>query len=273
MVNTFSAPGEKRDVRALNVNTLDEVPDSSWFQNRSRQSRSVADIVRGPDRLPSISLEGWMVSGGKSTGVQPGFRMTDPQGQLYQIEFDPPDNPEMASGAEIIGTAFYHAFGYHVVDVYLAELDPDRLVISEKATLWDPREARRRRLTRRELDKVLRRGARAGQRQVPGDRQPLRRGHAGRQLPLLRHAPGRSQRHRAARASPRTARRAGLRRVAEPRRLARRQQPRHAGDGGQPQVPQALHVRLRFDRSAAAPSTRSGIGPATSTSSNGSRAG
>ena len=67
-----------------------------------------------------------MVSGGKSTGVQPGFRMTDPQGQLYQIEFDPPDNPEMASGAEIIGTAFYHAFGYHVVDVYLAELDPER---------------------------------------------------------------------------------------------------------------------------------------------------
>jgi hypothetical protein len=159
VVNTFSTPGEKRDVRALNVNTIDEVPDSSWFQNRARQSRSVADIVRGPDRLPSISLEGWMVSGGKSTGVQPGFRMTDPQGQLYQIEFDPPDNPEMASGAEIIGTAFYHAFGYHVVDVYLAELDPARLVISEKATLWDPREARRRRLTRREIDKVLRRGA------------------------------------------------------------------------------------------------------------------
>ena len=159
VVNTFSTPGEKRDVRALNVNTLDEVPDSSWFQNRSRQSRSVAEIVRGPDQLPSVSLEGWMVSGGKSTGVQPGFRMTDPQGQLYQIELDPPDNPEMASAAEIIGTAFYHGFGYNVVDVYLAELDPDRLVISEKATLWDPREARRRRLTRRELDKVLRRGA------------------------------------------------------------------------------------------------------------------
>jgi hypothetical protein len=159
LVNTFAAPGEKRDVRALNVNTLDEVPDSSWFQNRARQSRTVADIVRGPDRLPSISLDGWMVSGGKSTGVQPGFRMTDPQGQLYQIEFDPPDNPEMASGAEIIGTAFYHAFGYHVVDVYLAELDPDKLVLSEKATLWDPREARRRRLTRRELNKVIRRGA------------------------------------------------------------------------------------------------------------------
>ena len=34
VVNTFGHPGERRDVRALNVNTVDEVPDSSWFTNR-----------------------------------------------------------------------------------------------------------------------------------------------------------------------------------------------------------------------------------------------
>ena len=28
----------------------------------------------------------------------------------------------------MIGTAFYHAFGYHVVEVYLAEIDRDELV-------------------------------------------------------------------------------------------------------------------------------------------------
>ena len=64
--------------------------------------------------------------------------MTDPHGQLYQIEFDPPSNPELATGAEIIGTAFYHAFGYHTVEVYLAELDPAQLVISDKATIVRP---------------------------------------------------------------------------------------------------------------------------------------
>ena len=80
--------------------------------------------MRGPDRFESISLDGWKVSGAKGSGLQPGFRMTDPSGQLYQIEFDPPSNPEMATGAEIIGTAFYHAFGYNTVEVYLAELDP-----------------------------------------------------------------------------------------------------------------------------------------------------
>ena len=94
LVNTFSAPGERRDVRALNVNTVDEVPDSSWFTNRiGRRPMSVEEVVRGPDQLDGVRLEGWVVSGGKGSGVQPGFRMTDPSGQLYQIEVDPPSNP------------------------------------------------------------------------------------------------------------------------------------------------------------------------------------
>ena len=87
--------------------------------------------------------------------------MTDREGHTYQIEFDPPANPEMATGAEMIGTAFYHAFGYHTVDVYLAELDPDRLVISDKATYRDPLAGGRKRpFTRSDVDKVLRRAAR-----------------------------------------------------------------------------------------------------------------
>ena len=94
VVNTFMKPGERRDVRAMNVNTLDEVPDSSWFTNRiGRREMSMAEIVRGPDRIDSLSLDGWVVAAGKSTGVQPGFRMTDPAGHLYQVEVDPPSNP------------------------------------------------------------------------------------------------------------------------------------------------------------------------------------
>ena len=161
VVNTFGSPGERRNVRALNVNTLDEVPDSSWFTNRiGRMRLPTADLVRGPDRVASISLDGWVVSSGKSTGVQPGFRMTDLGGHLHQIEFDPPSNPELATGAEIIGTAFYHAFGYNTVDVYLAELDADRLVIAPSATQFDPLLGERRKLTRRDIDNVLRRAAR-----------------------------------------------------------------------------------------------------------------
>src|SRR3954471_18772765 len=32
--HTFRSPGEHVDRAAINVNTLDEVPDSSWFTNR-----------------------------------------------------------------------------------------------------------------------------------------------------------------------------------------------------------------------------------------------
>lgn len=161
LVNTFGDPGERHNVRAMNINTVEEVPDSSWFTNRIGRARlPLTTIVRGPDRFESISLDEWQVSSGKSTGVQPGFRMTDPEGHLYQIEFDPPSNPELATGAEIIGTAFYYAFGYHTVDVYLAELDADRLVISPKATQFDPLLGERRKLTRGDVDNVLRRAAR-----------------------------------------------------------------------------------------------------------------
>jgi hypothetical protein len=161
VVNTFGQPGERRDVRALNVNTVDEAPDSSWFTNRiGRKAMSAAEIARGPDRVEHVNITGWKVSGGKTTGVQPGFRMTDSQGQTYQVEVDPPSNPELASGAEIIGTAFYHAIGYNVVDVYLAEIDRDSLVIAEGATIRDPLNGRRRSMKKYDLDNVFNRAAR-----------------------------------------------------------------------------------------------------------------
>ena len=176
-------------MRALNVNSVDEVPDSSWFTNRIGRSRmSVEEVVRGPDRLDRVTLEGWVVSGGKSGGIQPGFRMTDRQGQLYQIEVDPPSNPEMASGAEMIGTAFYHAMGYNVVDVYLAEIDRTSLVISDKATIRDPLNGKRRALKKYDLDRVFERAAKARQWPLSRARQPLRIRIARWQLPVLRHA-------------------------------------------------------------------------------------
>jgi len=166
--HTVVKPGDRRDVRAMNVNTVDEVPDSSWFTNRiGRRDMGLDEIVRGPDRTQTISLDGWYVSGGKSTGVQPGFRMRNPaekdasgRDQQYQIEFDPPSNPELATGAEIIGTAFYYAFGYHTVEVYVGELDPETITIAPTARIDDPLMGDKRSMTRRDVDNVLRLGAR-----------------------------------------------------------------------------------------------------------------
>ena len=274
VVNTFKSPGERRDVRALNVNTLDEVPDSSWFTNRIGRVRlPTAELVRGPDRFNSISLEGWVVSSGKSTGVQPGFRMTDPQGHLHQIEFDPPSNPELATGAEIIGTAFYYAFGYNTVDVYLAELDADRLVISPNATQFDPLLGERRTADPARHRQRAAPGGKATERKVSRAREPVCRRQAPGQLPLLQHPARRSQRRRAARASPRAASRPRVRGLAESRRLTRSQQPRHARRGTGAPLHQALHVRLRFNHGQRHGLRTASPARATSTSSNGNRAG
>jgi hypothetical protein len=161
LVDTFGHPANRANIRASNVNTIDEVPDSSWFVNRiGLYDMSLDELRRGADRFEAISLDGWLVSGGKEGGVTPGFRMTDPSGHAYEIKFDPPSNPEMSSGAEIISADFYHAFGYNTVDGYLAELDPDRLAIAEPAKIYDPLSGKKRRLERRDVDNVLRRAAR-----------------------------------------------------------------------------------------------------------------
>jgi hypothetical protein len=143
--------------RALNVNTVDEVPDSSWFTNRiGRGPLSVAEIVRGPDLADRLDVTEWVVVDGKGApGFQPGVRAIDPRTkQLYQLEVDLERYPELASGAEVIGTALYHAIGYNVVDVYLINVDRTALRISDTATIKDARG--RRRLVQADLDAVFR---------------------------------------------------------------------------------------------------------------------
>jgi hypothetical protein len=66
----------------------------------------------------------------------------------------------VASGAEMIGTALYHAMGYSVVEVYLAELDAKSLVIADTAMMRDPLNGKRRRVRPRDLELVFERAAR-----------------------------------------------------------------------------------------------------------------
>lgn len=159
--NTFGTPGDRSRVRAVNVNTVDEVPDSSWFENRiGRREIPIADLVRGPDRDVRFGTA-WTIVRGKNRGFHPGFRAvdrSDPTRTVYQLEVDPPGHPEMASGAEVVGAAFYHAFGYHTEEVYLTEIDPAALEISPAATIRDPNG--RRPFVRNDLTEILKNAAR-----------------------------------------------------------------------------------------------------------------
>ncbi len=161
--NTFGAPGNHERVRAVNVNTLDEVPDSSWFTNRiGARPMSVSEIVRGPDIVDRLEIEEWLITAGKGpAGFQPGFRAVDARApanarQLYQLELDTRPYPELATGAEMIGTLLYHAVGYNVVDTYIVTVDPKKLRIDPGASLRDA--SGRRPFVQRDLDDILRLG-------------------------------------------------------------------------------------------------------------------
>jgi len=153
--HTFMGPGTRDDIPALNVNTIDEVPDSSWFSNRYAGGLpSHGVLARGPDTLPSLDVTGWPIAEGKGEGATPGFRLRGPDGALYQLKFDPKANPGMATSAEVIGTAFYHAFGYNVVEMYLVEFDGSNYTILPDATI-SVQGGKARPLTRKDIDGVL----------------------------------------------------------------------------------------------------------------------
>ena len=158
--HTFFEPGDIRDTPAVNVNTIGEVPDSLWFTNRiGTGTMTQEQIVRGPNALDSLNVDSWPIVQEKSSGITPGYRVVDPQGRLYQIKFDPPEHPEMGSAAEVIGAAIYHAIGYNVVQGYIVEIDPAKIVIDPKATTVSMA-GRKRSMRREDVDRILKRAAR-----------------------------------------------------------------------------------------------------------------
>lgn len=125
--------------RALDVNSLDEVPDSSWFTNRiGRRDMTVEEIVRGAnlDESPVAHLP-WTIVSAKVGGTAIGFVFEDQKGDRYLLKFDVKDVPEMETGAHMIGHRILWAAGYNVPQDYLAYVKREDLVVSPKATKKD----------------------------------------------------------------------------------------------------------------------------------------
>ncbi len=137
--NTFLRRPEGEIAAAENVNTLGEVPDSSWFTNRiGRRVMAIEELVRGPNRGPGPDLSSAItIVRAKTEGVTPGFTIRDSRGDLYFVKFDPFRYPQLATSAEVVATKFFHAFGYHVPENHLVLLPPERLRIGPDAKLTD----------------------------------------------------------------------------------------------------------------------------------------
>jgi hypothetical protein len=156
LINLFGRPGQPVVARAGNVNTVDEVPDSSWFTSRPGLTPDEVEQGVNDDRGPAPGP--WMVSR-KADGVSAGFTIADARGARYFVKFDPPGEPELGTGAEAVVTRLFHALGYHVPQASVLEIRREQLEVASGAAVRELGGGRRPMLPS-DIDEVLERAER-----------------------------------------------------------------------------------------------------------------
>lgn len=125
---------EPANVRAQNLNTVDEVPDSSWYTNRAGRLPLTSDAIAiGPNRSHGPAPGNLTITSSKSDGVTPGFTVKDASGQRWFLKFDPPGYRGMATGTEVAVTKLMWALGYNVPENHITAVRRDQLVLAETA--------------------------------------------------------------------------------------------------------------------------------------------
>jgi hypothetical protein len=111
--NSLYWPGDRTpDVRAQNVNTIDEVPDSTWFTNRlGVHPTTIDDLLQGPDAGAGPAPGRWTVIGAMSRRAMPVFTVRDSAGQVWWVIFDRSGFPAVATGTQVVVTKLVWARG------------------------------------------------------------------------------------------------------------------------------------------------------------------
>jgi hypothetical protein len=157
--HVFSTPGEKHRpegaIPARDVNTLGEVLDGAWYQARhGRRRMTIPELAAGPGDSTPPADGIWTVVSAKTEGVTPGFLIRDGRGELFFIKFDPLQNPEMATAADVISSKFFYALGYHVPENYIVYFTKDRLEVGKGATTRNLR-GQKRPLSSKDIGEIL----------------------------------------------------------------------------------------------------------------------
>jgi hypothetical protein len=148
---------------AVNVNALDEVPDSSWWTNRiGMESVSPEQAKEGPCAgIPALDEDAgpWEVFKAKPNGATPGFFISAPDGRKYVFKTDGSLQPPRPTAADAIGSRLYWLVGYNapcnrVVFVPRSIFTMKKGAKSEDA--WGAKVP----MTERDIDDVLAKGMR-----------------------------------------------------------------------------------------------------------------
>ena len=130
-------------LESINVNALDDVPDSSWFfdprrdpANPSRPPRalSAAEMERGPlNDVPPRPP--YRIVRALSGGSAAGFVVDDALGRRYAIKLDPEDHLGMVSGTDVVATRLAWASGWRVPADEIIALRRTDLVVTPGASM------------------------------------------------------------------------------------------------------------------------------------------
>lgn len=146
-------PGE-----SLDVNSLDEVPNSAWFTNRIGVFPMTPDevargaCIEGPTLDPSHGP--WRIVSGKVDGANPGFVIKAPDGQGYLLKVDGTFTSERATTADAVGAAIYYAAGYNTPCNQVINVPRDILTLDPKAKAKD-RHGNHPPLTQSDVERIL----------------------------------------------------------------------------------------------------------------------
>jgi hypothetical protein len=102
---------------SVNVNALDEVPDSSWWTNRVGTFAVSPEAARGGPcaGVPPLDEEKgpWEVFKAKPNGATPGFFVNAPDGRKYLFKVDGLEQAPRPTAADAIASRLYFLAGYN----------------------------------------------------------------------------------------------------------------------------------------------------------------
>jgi hypothetical protein len=116
---------------AGDINSMDEVPYCSWFTPRPAD---VGSIARGPEAPGPPRPPFTVLSDDARAVASSGFSISDARGERYEMLIDPPDRPEMRTGAAAIAARLMWALGFNTPTVYVTHARPEDFWRSEAGT-------------------------------------------------------------------------------------------------------------------------------------------
>ncbi len=128
-LNLALDPGDY-DGPALNANTAQDVPRSSWYTPRHYYRRMTPEAIRrGPSAAGGPSENApWEVMRLLDGGPALRLEIADGSGARYLLTLDPEVRPEQATGAEAVASRLFYALGYHVPESRIVRFERERLV-------------------------------------------------------------------------------------------------------------------------------------------------